>query len=162
MINKMTDPQKTIAVKILPNVWIGNFRAAQSKVFFDKEKITAVINSTVNVPNYFNFDQNVEYLRIPVHDTEKLRDWYRFYQYFPICTEFIYKNAVIENKNVFIHCNMALQRAPTIVAAYLIKFYEIPPEKAINHILKYKPDCFHDRKSVNFSQSLKKWASKYL
>ena len=120
----MSTPPTTgniIAVKVLPQIWIGNFRAAESKVFMEKEDIKAVINVTPNVPNYFNFNPDVEYLRIPTHDSEKLRDFYQMYQYFPVSTEFIYKNALIEKKNILIHCSNGLQRAPTILAAYLMQ-----------------------------------------
>lgn len=150
-----------LAVKVLPNIWLGSFRAAESKAFFEKENIKAVINVTPNVPNYFNFNPDVEYLRIPTHDSEKLRCWYTMYQYFPISTEFIYKNVLIEKKNILIHCSQGFQRAPTILAAYLIKFYEMTTDAAINHVLKYKSDSFHGGKFVNFSQSLKKWRTKY-
>lgn len=152
---------KVIAVKVLPNIWIGNFKAAESKSFFEKENIKSVINVTSTVPNFFNFNPDVEYLRIPIHDSEKNRDWYCCYTYFPIAVEFIYKNVVMEKKNILIHCNLGLQRAPTIVAAYLIKFYDMKPDIAINQIMKYKPDVFHSGRSVNFSQSLKRWNSKH-
>lgn len=151
-----------IAVKIIPNIYIGNIQASQNKQFFDSENIKAVLNCTFSLPNFYCHNPDIEYLRIPVHDNDAQRDWYYFYTFFPVATEFIYKNAVIENKNILIHCNQGKQRSATVLAAYLIKFYEIDIPSACNQILKYFPGAFNDGQHLNFNSSLQKWRSKYI
>jgi protein-tyrosine phosphatase len=150
-----------LAVQCIKNVWVSGERASRSKNFFDKHKIKAVINLSSTIPNFFNFDSSIEYLRIPVYDSAKKRDWYLYYMYGPIISEFIYKNAVIEDKPVLVHCRLGSQRSSAALALYLIKFYNMSADDAIKFILKKKPDTFHNGKSVNFYQALQKWSSKY-
>lgn len=146
-----------MAVKILPNIYLGDSRAASSATFFDKAGICSVLNMTPNLPNKYCADDKVEYLRIPVFDTHGKRDVNRMYQYFPIVTEFMYKTSVMENKNLLVHCALGRQRSCAAIAAYLIKFYKMTPLEAMNFIISRKPDSFHWGKSANFAKSLNRW-----
>lgn len=146
-----------MAVKILPNIYLGDKRAASSDNFFDKANITSVLNMTPNIPNSFCSIETMEYLRIPVHDSHAKRDLNKMYQYFPVITEFMYKVSVIEKKNLLVHCALGRQRSCAAIAAYLIKFYRMTPIQAMNFILSRKIDSFHWGKSVNFAKSLNKW-----
>ena len=143
------------AVKIIPNVWVGNHLAAKDEFFFSKEKIQSVLNMSPNIPN--NFPITTEYMRIYVYDSKKNRNTFLMKTYFPVITEYIYKTCVIENKNLLVNCWLGKQRSTTAVAAYLIKFYNMNPNEAINYILERKPDAFHNGQSVNFIDSLNDW-----
>ncbi len=146
-----------MAVKILPNIYLGDNRAAKSKTFFDQAKITGVLNMTPTIPNGFcNFDK-IEYMRIPVYDSHGKRDVNQMYQYFSVVTEFIYKIAVMEKRNILIHCALGRQRSCAAVAAYLMKYYNMTPMDAMDFILSKKPDAFHWGESANFAKSLNRW-----
>lgn len=147
----------TMAVKILPNIYLGDKRAATSSTFFSKADVTSVLNMTPNVSNAFCGKETIEYLRIPVYDSHGKRDVGRMYSYFPIITEFMYKNSVMENKNVLVHCALGRQRSCAAIAAYLIKFYKMTPLQAMDFIIARKPDSFHWGKSANFAKSLNRW-----
>ncbi len=149
------DPARVpMAVNIMPEIWLGDGRAAQSAQFFRKAKITAVLNMTPTVPNTFSADETIEYLRIPVYDSFEKRDPNLMYSYLPVITEFIYKAAVIEKRNIFVGCHLGRQRSCAAVAAYLMRFYNKTPFEAMEYIVKKKPDAFHYGASVNFAKSL--------
>lgn len=152
---------KVKAAKIVNNIWVGDGHAAMDAAFIKTYDIRAVLNLTPNVPFAFaapsSVEREIEYLRIPVYDIWSLRDTDLFLTYLPCITEFIYKNAVIENKQVLVHCIKGRQRSGAAVAAYLIKFYGMEPKDAVNFLLKRKVDVFHWGESVNFADSLNKW-----
>ncbi len=155
------DPSRVpMAVKVLPNIYIGDGRAAQSASFFKKADISAVLNMTANVPNTFCGVDTIEYMRVPVYDSYEKRDPNLMLSYLPVITEFIYKAAVIEKRNVFVGCHLGRQRSCCAVAAYLMRFYKMTPMQSIEHVIKQKHDAFHYGESVNFAKSLNVWYHK--
>lgn len=151
------DDKLAMAVKIMPNMYLGDARAAKSKAFFDKVNISSVLNMTPNLANSFAYFEDIEYMKVPVYDSHAKRDVNLMYQYFPVVTEFMYKNSVLEKKNVLVHCALGRQRSCAAIAAYLIKFYDMTPFSALEFILEKKPDAFHWGQSANFAKSLNKW-----
>jgi protein-tyrosine phosphatase len=149
-----------MAVKILPNIYLGDKRAAYNLPFFEKENITAVLNITPYLHNMFCRFDHIEYLRIPIFDSFEKRDPNKLLEYFPIITEFIYKNSVLENKNILIHCNLGMQRSTISIAAYLIRYYKMTPTESIEFIVNRKNNAFHNGKNVNFLESINKWYDK--
>ena len=148
-----------MAVKILPNIYLGDSRAAYSDSFFEKANIQGVLNMTPNIDNRYRH-KDIEYLKIPVYDSHAKRDVNKMYQYFPVATEFMYKNSVMENKNILVHCALGRQRSCAAIAAYLMKFYKMSPMVAMEFIIKRKSDAFHYGKSANFAKPLNKWYSR--
>jgi protein-tyrosine phosphatase len=146
-----------MAVRVLPNIYLGDSRAAQSEGFFNKAKISAVLNMTPSLANTFCAKSDIEYMRIPVYDSHGKRDQNAMYQYFPVITEFIYKVAVLENKNLLVHCALGRQRSVSAIVAYIMKFYKMTPVQAMEFMLKRKPDAFHWGEAVNFAKSINKW-----
>lgn len=144
--------------QVLPNIWIGDESASTSVKFFKQANITAVLNMTHDLENVFHGE--AEYMRIPVYDSEQKRDVSHMYSYVPAMTEFIYKNAVLEKKNVLVHCLQGKQRSAAAVAVYMIKYYKMTPTQVIDFLLDKKKDVFHHGKSVNFSPVINKWYRK--
>jgi hypothetical protein len=62
--------------KITDRIYLGNIQAAQDKNFFKEKNIKAVLNCTNDIPNYFQ-NSNIEYMRIPVDDSLKQKDFDR-------------------------------------------------------------------------------------
>lgn len=149
--------QLAMAVKVLPNIYLGDNRASMNQKFFEKTEITGVLNMTPNMPNFFCQFENIEYFRISVHDSHAKRDINLMYQYFPAITEYMYKLAVIEQRNILVHCALGRQRSCAAIAAYLIKFYKMTPFESMEFIIQRKPDAFHWGKSANFAKALNHW-----
>lgn len=154
---KDEDKHLDMCSKIIPGLWIGNYKCAKNKEFFDKNKIKAVLNCTEDLPNTFACTKDVEYMRIPVDDSLKEKDFKKMLDYFPVIVEFLYKHVVIEKHNVLVHCWAGRQRSVISVAAFLVKYFNLTPSKAINFLVSKRPEAFHFGKSINFESSLKKY-----
>jgi protein-tyrosine phosphatase len=152
-----TSQRKAIATMVCKKIWIGNERAAKSKELFERHHIGAVLNCTPTLPNYFRDRQDLEYMKIPVHDSSGKRDVDIMLSYFPAACEFINKAVSLDDTSILVHCRMGRQRSAAAVAAYLIKFCDMSPAEAFSFLLERKPDVFHYGKSINFARSLNKW-----
>jgi len=152
--------KKTLAdaVEILPKIFVGNRHAAEDADFFSRHNVRAVLNVTATLPNTFRCDSQIEYLRIPVYDSEERRDVARMKQYLPVITEFIHKNVVIEKKVLLVHCVMGRQRSCAALVSYLIRFYDMSSLDAVEYVLARKPDAFHFGKTVNFARALNEYS----
>ena len=157
----MNDGRGTpIAVLVLPSVWIGDANASANEAFFRNHNVRAVLNCTPSVPNHFCGNPEIEYMRIPVHDTLAKRDIKQLYDFFPVVCEFIHKITVLQKQTILVNCRLARQRSAASVAAYLIKFHGLNPHEAMTYLLERKPDVFSFGKSVNFAAALNKWYHK--
>lgn len=143
--------------KIMNRVYLGNFQAAKDKEFFDTNNIKAVLNCTKDIPNHFAHKRDIEYMRIPVEDSLKERDFDLMYQYMPCIVEFIHKHANLQGHNILIHCWAGRQRSAISVAVYLVSKYGLNPHDACKLILDKRKEAFHFGKSLNFDQALNKF-----
>lgn len=151
------ESREIMAVKLLPNVYLGDGRAASSAGFFKEAEISGVLNMTASLPNKFREDEHIEYLRVPVYDSKEKRDVNKMKEYLHVVTEFIYKITVIENRNILVHCALGRQRSCAAVAAFLIKYHKMTPIDAMRYIVQRKPDAFHHGIQANFAWSLNAW-----
>ena len=131
---------KTSVDKILPNLWLGNYKAAHDINFLIDNKIDMIVNCTSNIPlihdiidqklkkeKYNNINSldlcsiyNIETFRIPVNDSLLQRDFIIMEHYFKIIVPLLLRKYTIENKKILINCHAGRQRS-TIVVAALIK-----------------------------------------
>lgn len=154
---KNEDAHLEMCNNIIPGLWIGNYRCAKNKEFFEKNKIKAVLNCTEDLPNTFACVKDIEYMRIPVDDSLKEKDFKKMLDYFPVIVEFLYKHVVLEKHNVLVHCWAGRQRSVVAVAAFLVKYFNLTPSKAIKFLISKRPEAFHFGKSINFETSLNKY-----
>jgi len=91
--------------KILPRLYLGNKQAAKSATFMKEHNIKAVLNCSKerDISNYFK-DSNIEYMRVPVDDSLKKKDFDLMYQLIPAIVEFIHMHVDILKENTFVHC----------------------------------------------------------
>ena len=139
--------------KICEHVYLGNYKAAKSKDFFEKRKIKAVLNCTIDLKNTFR-NSNIEYMRIPVEDSLKMKDINLMTLYMPCIAEYIHKHADIQKHNIFVHCHMGRERSVAAVVAYLMKFKSMTPHSASKLVMDKRPEAFFYGKSVNFEKSI--------
>jgi dual specificity phosphatase 12 len=141
--------------QITNRIFIGNSSAAKSKSVLKKNDIAAVLNCTTDIPNFFCAD--LEYLRIPVEDSLKAKDFKAFYNYIPVMVEYIHKIVDIEKKNIFVHCWAGMQRSTGAVVAYMMKYHCKSFNSAVKLIYGKRKEAFHYGEHVNFDQSLLKY-----
>lgn len=143
--------------KISNHIFLGNFQAAKDKDFFKEHKIKAVLNCSKDIPNHYAHHKNIEYMRIPVEDSLKQKDYDLMYEYFPVIVEFIHKHAHIQKNNILVHCWAGRQRSAISVAAYLVSKYKMTPQEACKYVMDKRNEAFHFGKSLNFDQALNKY-----
>jgi protein-tyrosine phosphatase len=143
--------------KIIDKLYLGNYQAAKDREFFKTKNIKAVLNCTKEIPNHFAHNKEIEYMRIPVDDSLKEKDYELMYQYFPVIVEFIYKHVVLQKHNILINCHAGRQRSAISVAAFLVAKHGMTPHEACKYVMSKRKEVFHHGKSLNFSSSLTKY-----
>lgn len=141
--------------KVGNQLFLGNYQAAKNSSFFEKKNITAVLNCTKDLPNYFRNDKKMEYMRIPVDDSLKKVDIDKMVKFFPVAVSFIHKMVVLEKRNILVHCFAGRQRSAIIVACYLVVTKGLNPGEACKYVMEKRPEAFHYGLSLNFDKSLK-------
>jgi len=143
--------------KIMDRIFLGNFQAAKDKTFFKDNKIRAVLNCTRDIPNHFAHQRDIEYMRIPVEDSLKEKDYELMFKYMPCIVQFIHKHVVLQKNNILIHCWAGRQRSAISVAVYLVSQFNMTPHDACKMIMDKRPEAFHFGRSLNFDQALNKY-----
>lgn len=109
--------------EIIPGLFIGNKSHASSKEWLDKNKITHIVNTANELPNYFPSDY--KYMRLFLYD-----NWQQsISQHFNNTAEYIDK-ALNSGGRVLIHCHMGRSRSGTILINYLMHTFEISYDEA--------------------------------
>lgn len=142
--------------EILPNLWLGNIKCAQNKLFFDTNDIDIVFNCSKDIPFYSNYTKNV---RISVNDDLTESEIHRFYFYLSKACDLINEN-LLDNKNILVHCYAGKQRSAGIIAAYLMKYADMNYNDAIQSIKSKRFIAFTP--SVNFEKALRKFENDLL
>lgn len=156
---KLKDEDKPLTKvdKIMDKLYLGNYQAAKDRDFFKSKNIKAVLNCTRDIPNHFANNRDIEYMRIPVEDSLKEKDYQLMYEYMPCIVEFIHKHINLQKHNILIHCWAGRQRSAIAVAAYLVSKHGMTPHEACKYVLSKRKEAYHHGLSLNFSKSLLKF-----
>lgn len=122
----------TDASEIIPNLWIGNYKAAANKKFMINNNIGFVVNSAMELPNFFKSSTDTmapKYLNVPL---QKDRCYLNMRAYFLKSTKFIF-DGLSQNKAVLVHSKDG-SRAAVIVAAFLIHYIGLDYVESIVYI----------------------------
>ena len=125
--------------EIIPNLWLG---CAKSEIYF----------------KCFNFRINMAAdLKLTADIHEKIQDNPTFnnemFNRFERITDIIHTK-LNENKRVLVFCYQGVSRSATMVAAYLMKYYNIKKDMAINIIRRKRLNALA---ILNFNEALTKW-----
>ena len=134
---------------IVPNLWLGNSKAAHDEEFLRKNNIFTVFNCSKDIP--FNRLAKRCY-RVPVDDNlrqEEIRNMelWSFEIIAKLCKE------MKAGHTVLVHCAAGMQRSAAVVAMYLIAVHRVPAEEAMDHVREKRPIAFLPM--ANFKQSIK-------
>ena len=160
---KISDEDKPLAKynKIMNHLYLGNFQAAKDKEFFKNKNIKAVLNCSKDIPKHFAHIKDIEYMRIPLDDSLKQKDFDLMFEYMPVIVAFIHKHVVIQEDNALVHCYAGRQRSAISVAVYLVDKYGLDPKDACKFVMDKRPEAFHFGESLNFDQALSKYHRTY-
>jgi dual specificity phosphatase 12 len=121
--------------EIIPNLWLGNLRAAYNKDFLIRNNIKYIITIMDNFDCQFKYD-DITHLVIPFKDP--LLCFKNLIHLFDMSTDFI-KNGLLDKKAVLVHCKNGHNRSASIVAGFLIKYIKIDYVTAIHYINHLRP-----------------------
>lgn len=133
--------------EIIPHLYLGNVDIANEYDFLKEKKIALIID--LSLENYKVSFPSIEHVRIPIRDKENSD----ILQYFDNNTKLIY-NYLHQERNVLVHCVMGVSRSCSIVAAYLIRYYNMSRDDAIDFIQKRR-SCV--KPNPGFMQQLKEF-----
>jgi protein-tyrosine phosphatase len=116
---------------VYPNIYLGNAKFASDIDLLKSLGITHIINSAIEIPNYFT---EFKYLHLEMYDTPQENAK----RYFKTSKQFI-DDALHDNGKVLIHCRAGVSRSVTILTYYLMKTLNITLEEALKLIRKCRP-----------------------
>ena len=138
---------------IIPNLWLGNKKAALDEQFIHSANIKYIVNVTDGIDCPFSY---ITYYHIPIKDKKmchsKSRD--AMFQYVTSAMEFI-QQGLKENIGVLVHCRKGHHRSANLVLIYLMKYLKIGYIPGIIYINNIRPYALKRNTCVN------KWVVNY-
>ena len=130
--------------EIIKNLFIGNKLSADNY----SDNFSLVVNCSKDIPFSNKCKQAI---RIPVNDDGEDINALLHYMLNTNALEQIH-NKLTNNEPVLIHCFAGMQRSCSVVACYLIKYYSVTPQQAIDFIKSKRRIAFFG--NVNFMTAL--------
>lgn len=127
-------PEKDVN-EIIPNLWLGNFKAAYDRQYLKAYNIRYIVSIMDNFDKRYQYD-GITYLFIPVTDEDTCNA--NMNNIFEATTKFIL-TSLHANQGVLVHCKQGHHRSASIVAAFLFQYLNITYATAINYIRKIRP-----------------------
>lgn len=112
--------------KVLPGLYLGNFRDAKDTVQLAENKITHILSIHDNSRPIL---MDKVYLCLPVSDSPTQN----ISQFFSQCNDFIH-NARVNGGNVLVHCLAGVSRSVTVVVAYVMTVTELGWRDSLNAV----------------------------
>ena len=126
------------ADQILPNLWLGNARAAANEKFLKENNIQVVFNCTKDLPFHSSIKRRY---RVPVDDNlqeSEIRNM-ELWSY-EIAIKMIQEYKA--NRTIFVHCHAGMQRSPAAIAFFLMALYGMSAEQAMSFLRERRPIVF--------------------
>ena len=143
---------------IINNLYLGNIKTAHNIDFLKKNNIDAIINCTEN-DDFSDYFKDKLKFRLCIKDSKDDVNMNKFKNDIIDSINFI-EESLNNNKSVFVHCYWGLMRSATVIAAYLIKKYNISKLDAINIIKEQRPMALSS--IYNFNEILDFIENKYV
>ena len=140
-------------MKIIPNLYLGGVKALVN-TSNTSPKFLLIVNLIKQTSNENLTSICKKFIRLPVNDSPDECDK---------LLSLIYETQVLEhihaslqaNEPVLVHCFMGIQRSASLVACYLIKYYNMSPSESINYIKTKRPIAFFG--GANFANMIEKF-----
>lgn len=138
--------------EVIPNLWLGNVQDSLDSVFISN--IDIVINCTKDLKF---LDESKKCIRIPIEDNLEDIEIQNLYSYLSKITEYIHNN-LRQGRRVFVHCFAGKQRSASVVIAYIMRYYKLDLNKAIElvkskRMIIFTPQCNFERALIEFYNS---------
>ncbi|QKF94051.1 dual specificity phosphatase [Fadolivirus algeromassiliense] len=131
----MCEHPENDANEIIPNLWLGNIKAAYNQEFLKTYNIKNVLTIMDDFDNKYKYN-SITYLVIPIKDEHSCsKDMINI---FNIATNFIY-NSLQNNEPILVHCKKGHHRSAALVVAFLIKYLNVDYLLALRYINYLRP-----------------------
>lgn len=135
--------------EIVPNLWLGNVQDSLDSAFISG--IDIVINCTKDLKF---LDETKKCVRIPIEDNLQDEEITALYKYLPRITDYIHSNLRL-GRRVFVHCFAGKQRSASVIVAYIMRYYKLDLNKAIElvkskRMIIFTPQCNFEKALVQF------------
>tara|TARA_B100000963_G_C22635497_1_gene677352 strand:- start:4204 stop:4704 length:501 start_codon:yes stop_codon:yes gene_type:complete len=140
--------------EIIPNIFLGNKNSASNVNLLNK--IYLVVNCSEDIPFYSDKTRN---FRVDVPDNLSLDCNLRILVYINQILPIMYK-CYNEKKPVLVHCRAGMHRSATVVACFLIKYFNFSKDCAIQFIKSKRHIAFFP--GPNFDLSLELFYKKHV
>lgn len=150
-----------VYTEIMPDLWVGDKDSIEDTIFLQKYKIDCIINCTKEL-NFKSYYTKAEIIGLDIHDSghsTSFKDNMELYKKLEDIVEYIH-NYLGSNKTVLVYSNLGEQRAPSVAAAYIIKYGCVSAKQAIEYIQSKHVKSFVPR--VNFYIALQKFEKDFL
>lgn len=127
------DEDRDFPVEILPDLFLGNAANSEDLEWLKSHQIEHILNVTLDLPNTFEEQGSIKYMKIPITD----QIGQNVAGYFPQAIEFIDKGRE-QKKGVLVHCLAGISRSVTVMLAYLMSHKQLSLNEAYNMVLKRK------------------------
>jgi protein-tyrosine phosphatase len=143
--------------KIDSHIYLSSYKLANDEKTLKKYNIKNVLTIMPKCDDCSKMTKydNIRYLQIDKQDikTENLKNEFdKTYNFID--------DAVNKKENVLIHCRAGKSRSPTILAAYLMKKYDVTSEEALEHLKQHrkiiKPNSGFRKQLDDYEEDLKK------
>lgn len=148
-------PNYNNADQILPNLWLGNAKAAVDENFLKNSGVDVVFNCTKDLPFHHSIRRRY---RVPVDDNlkeEEIRNM-ELWSY-----EIVLKmlNEYKSGRTILVHCHAGMQRSPAAIAFFLISTKRLTADQAMQFIKQRRPIAFFP--SANFEKAIRGFESSF-
>lgn len=130
-------------------LWLGNIESGQDESFIRQNNIKTIFNITRK--GYYE-SSGVTYIQVPLSDADTPAEIKKFLATINPLIESMHNE--LKKNSVLVHCEMGMQRSAAVVAAYLMKYYGMSPDDAVQFIRDRRIVAFKTR--VTFLEALYK------
>jgi len=130
-------------IEVLPGIWVNN--KFDSKLIEEKN-----ITNIINADNDLSFMGNSLKYNDTIRENVEKYEILKMVNYLKEITLFM-KNCILKSENILIYCNSGLQKSPTLILAFLIRYGYLTKEIAIEMIRTKLIDAFKPTLEYNNS-----------
>ncbi|XP_033057132.1 dual specificity protein phosphatase 21 [Trachypithecus francoisi] len=104
--------------QITSSLFLGNGVAANNKILLSSNRITAIVNASVEVVNVFF--EGIQYIKVPVTDARDSR----LCDFFDPIADLIHSVDMRQGRTL-LHCVAGVSRSASLCLAYLMKYHSM-------------------------------------
>lgn len=140
---------------VVDNLYLGNIHDA----YAHPDDVDVIINCTKDIPFFTSCLKRRACIRIPVDDDLQAESMDIMYAHLSDAVTTI-RSCLRTGNKVLVHCYAGQQRSAAVIAAYLMKTYDLSLKDTVTYMRTRKRDAF--LYGVNFERALRRYEKEVL